>query len=239
MIASPHRLLPFAFLVLLVASPAAGQPSYAPLPFAPGPAVVSLRYSLPSGSAGHGSQSLDERLFYDIYGIQGAGIEGYLRTIDDAAYPVFAGVPAAAWAGAWLLDADHDWEPAYRLTLTEVVATAATFGLKYLIQRERPYVALPDVELRAGNEPDPYSFPSGHVALAFAVASSLSLSYPEWYVIAPAAVWATSVAVSRIWLGVHYPSDVLAGALLGTAVGLTVHLLGPHVTPSFLRSGRP
>jgi len=60
------------------------------------------------------------------------------------------------------------------------------------------------------------SFPSGHTSEAFSTATALSLKYPEWYIIAPAYLWAGSVGYSRMNLGVHYPTDVLAGALLGT-----------------------
>jgi membrane-associated phospholipid phosphatase len=59
------------------------------------------------------------------------------------------------------------------------------------------------------------SFPSGHTSIAFATATALSLKYPKWYVIAPASIWACSVGYSRMNLGVHYPSDVFAGAVLG------------------------
>ena len=59
------------------------------------------------------------------------------------------------------------------------------------------------------------SFPSGHTATAFALATSLSIRYPKWYVIAPSALWACSVGISRMNEGVHYPTDVLAGAALG------------------------
>ena len=60
-----------------------------------------------------------------------------------------------------------------------------------------------------------FSFPSGHTATAFALATSLCVKYPKWYVIAPSALWACSVGVSRMNEGVHYPSDVLAGAAIG------------------------
>jgi undecaprenyl-diphosphatase len=61
------------------------------------------------------------------------------------------------------------------------------------------------------------SFPSGHAAGSFAFAAFVAVRAPRWA--APAFVWAALVACSRCVLGVHYPSDVLAGALLGGAVG--------------------
>ena len=73
--------------------------------------------------------------------------------------------------------------------------------------------------------------PSGHAALSFALVTSWSLSHPRWYVIAPGAVWASSVAVSRVWLGVHYPTDILAGAAIGAGVALLVYLVREIITP--------
>ena len=64
--------------------------------------------------------------------------------------------------------------------------------------------------------PDRFSFPSGHTITAFAVALTLSLAYPE---MAPGLLFcALSVAISRIMLGMHFLSDVLAGAAIGTAL---------------------
>ena len=87
-------------------------------------------------------------------------------------------------------------------------------GMKYLVDRQRPYDRYPDRVHAYSHESSP-SFPSGHTATAFALATSLSVKYPKWYVIAPSALWACSVGVSRMNEGVHYPSDVLAGAAIG------------------------
>lgn len=64
------------------------------------------------------------------------------------------------------------------------------------------------------------SFPSGHVSFAFTTATSLSLQYKKWYVVAPAFLYAGVVGYSRVHLGAHYPSDVLGGALVGAGSSL-------------------
>jgi undecaprenyl-diphosphatase len=95
-----------------------------------------------------------------------------------------------------------------------ITATVFTYTLlKYTINRERPYNAYGDID-KLANESTP-SFPSGHTSSAFCTATSLSLVYPKWYVIVPAYSWAALVGYSRMHLGMHYPSDVLAGAILG------------------------
>lgn len=67
--------------------------------------------------------------------------------------------------------------------------------------------------------------PSGHTSLAFATATSLTLKYPKWYVAAPSYFWACSVGYSRMNLGVHYPSDIVAGALLGAGSAYLTYLV--------------
>lgn len=88
-----------------------------------------------------------------------------------------------------------------------------TAGLKYGVNRTRPYDTYTTID-NVVHEGTP-SFPSGHTSMAFSTATSLSLAFPKWYVITPAYIWACSVGYSRMDLGVHYPSDVLAGAIIG------------------------
>ena len=95
-----------------------------------------------------------------------------------------------------------------------IEAIVLTYGLKYTIDRQRPYIKYPD-KLHPIEPEDSPSFPSGHTAAAFSLATSLSITYPKWYVIAPSAAWACGVGFARINQGVHYPSDVLTGAAIG------------------------
>ena len=97
-----------------------------------------------------------------------------------------------------------------------IEAVGITYAAKHIIGRDRPFVKYPDkIHVYGAPDADSPSFPSGHTAAAFSLATSLSITYPKWYVIAPSAVWACGVGFARINQGVHYPSDVVAGAAIG------------------------
>jgi membrane-associated phospholipid phosphatase len=106
-------------------------------------------------------------------------------------------------------------------------STLISYGLaaviKKLVKRDRPFVR--NVTIVPVYEPTRYSFPSGHTALSISTATALTIAYPKWYVIAPAFVWAGATSYSRMYLGVHYPTDVAAGAALGAGTAASLHLL--------------
>ncbi|MCC6722420.1 MAG: phosphatase PAP2 family protein [Bacteroidia bacterium] len=103
-----------------------------------------------------------------------------------------------------------------------------TFSLKYSIKRQRPYINNDNIykKTKVGK----LSFPSGHTSTAFATATNVTLAFPKWYVAVPAYTWAAACGYSRLYLGVHYPSDVLAGALIGTLSSLAVYKINSKIT---------
>jgi undecaprenyl-diphosphatase len=103
------------------------------------------------------------------------------------------------------------------VTATVFAADEITRGLKHLVGRERPYVARPEPEPLLTPDLD-LSFPSGHASTSFAGATLLALLLPSFAI--PFYVLAALIAWSRVYVGVHYPLDILAGAMLGVGVAL-------------------
>lgn len=110
----------------------------------------------------------------------------------------------------------RDWRRAIAAAvLSAGLALAIGKGISELVDRARPFVADPHgVHLFSSHAADP-GFPSDHATAAFAIAVAILLRKRGWGV--AALVAATVLAVGRVALGVHFPSDVLGGAVLGAA----------------------
>jgi membrane-associated phospholipid phosphatase len=143
--------------------------------------------------------------------------------ISFSVYPALALTPASI-ATIGLVNKDTNTVYAGICIATGIALnTAMAIGLKYAINRDRPYITYPEIKNLA-NETTP-AMPSGHTSSAFNVATSLTLFYPKWYVAVPAYTWASGVAYSRMYLGVHYPSDLIAGAILGSGTAWLTYYL--------------
>jgi undecaprenyl-diphosphatase len=114
-----------------------------------------------------------------------------------------------------------DWRrAAVAAVLSAGLALAIAKATAELVDRARPFVADPGgVHLFSHHAADP-GFPSDHATAAFAIAVALALRKRGWGI--AALVAATVLSVGRVAIGVHYPSDVLAGAALGTAAALAL-----------------
>ena len=141
-------------------------------------------------------------------------VRQYNKVISRTEPYIAVGVPVAMALASWISHDKALLKDAVYVGTSVAGTFVVTYGMKYLFDRQRPYERYPDRVHPFSTESSP-SFPSGHTATAFALATSLSIKYPKWYVIAPSALWATSVGISRMNEGVHYPTDVLAGAAIG------------------------
>jgi undecaprenyl-diphosphatase len=122
-------------------------------------------------------------------------------------------VLAALWRRPWLFA---------QVVLAAAAADLTAYALKAAIDRARPSTlyAQPHPLVRA---PRDHSFPSGHAATSFACATTLSFFAPR---LAPAFfVLAAAIAWSRVYVGVHYPLDVLGGAVLGASLAIALRML--------------
>ena len=173
-----------------------------------------LLFSLILASIHLHSQNIDIRLLREINLNRNRKLDNMFRGVTKSIIPVSIGTPVIVYSiGLIKKDTTLKRKGVY-IEETILVSGLVSTVLKYSINRERPFVTYPDIEKISGGATP--SFPSGHSSDAFATATSLSIAFPKWYVIAPSFVWASAVAYSRMDLGVHYPSDVLAGAIIGS-----------------------
>lgn len=159
------------------------------------------------------SQNIDIRLLRLINSEEILRSDKYLRFISNSNSCFVIGSPVILAGAGLIRGEDKMLRNAFVMAAASVINGAVTYGLKYSINRGRPFETYNDI-LRKAKAGSP-SFPSGHTSSAFATATSLSLAYPKWYVIVPSFAYAGTVAYSRMYLGVHYPSDVAAGAFIG------------------------
>jgi membrane-associated phospholipid phosphatase len=159
------------------------------------------------------SQNADIRILSDINLNRNKHLDNTFRGITNSAAPVAFGTPVILFTVSLIKDDSVMRRNSLYIGASVLTSAIITTILKYSIARPRPYITYPYIEkVTSGGSP---SFPSGHTSTAFAFATSASIAWPKWYIIAPSYAWAGAVAYSRMDLGVHYPSDVLAGAIIG------------------------
>lgn len=169
------------------------------------------------------AQNLDIDLLRKINLERNTALDPTFKFVTNSVAPIGLGAPLIV-TSIGLIQKDNTLKnKGYYIGATLLSSTIITTTLKFTIDRDRPFVTYPEIQkLTGAGSP---SFPFGHTSEAFATATSLSLAFPKWYVIAPSMLWASAAGYSRMHLGVHYPSDVLVGALIGSGSAWLCHEL--------------
>jgi membrane-associated phospholipid phosphatase len=160
------------------------------------------------------AQNIDINILRDINVNRNKNLDPTFKLVSKSALPISIAAPIIIYSVGLMKKDSAIKKQAIFIGETFLVNAFVTTALKQVVKRKRPFDSYADIDqaISAGG----YSFPSGHTSIAFATATALSMAYPKWYVIAPSFVWASAVGYSRMHLGVHYPSDVFAGAILGS-----------------------
>ncbi|WP_377268879.1 phosphatase PAP2 family protein [Peterkaempfera sp. SMS 1(5)a] len=191
-----------------------------------------------------------------LQAFDGSGIDGGLYTdVVDAAHrtPHWLDHTVLLWSdyglavfallmlAAWWWPGRHRGPAAAARTLAVPVVVVAAYAansvLKAVVAEDRPCQSIPhSVTLEACPGPGDWSFPSNHTVIAFAAAAALLVVHRRLGAVALFA--AVAMGASRVWIGVHYPHDVLAGALVGVAVAVPLTLAARHAAPLVERARR-
>lgn len=162
------------------------------------------------------AQNIDLRLLEYINGPVNPNPDKAWRFISEKSPYIDVAIPVSLIITGFVNDDDYLKTQGYDAGASLIIAAGGSFVLKEIVRRDRPFITHPGLIIPKLNETG-YSFPSNTTSLAFATATSLSIAIPKWYVIAPSFLYASTVGYSRLYLGVHYPSDVLGGAVVGVA----------------------
>jgi len=165
---------------------------------------------------------MDYRLEQWINGPAGqhAGLDTFMRDAASWGQWIFGGIVVAWILYAWLRGSAADRRGALASLFAAGIALTVNQVISHIWARPRPFVAHPDtVHVLLAYSRDA-SFPSDHAAAGFAIATTLVLVHRRWGVVALVA--AAVMSYARVFVGLHYPGDVLAGAIIGVVVGWTL-----------------
>ncbi|CAN5526540.1 phosphatase PAP2 family protein [soil metagenome] len=153
---------------------------------------------------------------------------GYWKGVSKS-YILVTGTATFGELAYGLLSQDEKVQKNALETFIEIgINIVVTTGMKAAFNRTRPSDKYPN-DVFVLTTSNGQSFPSGHTSLAFATATSFAIQYKKWYVVVPAYLWAGSVGYSRMYLGKHYPTDVLAGAVVGAGSSVLSHWISKKI----------
>ena len=188
-------------------------------------ALVCMCFFCLAAHAQSGLQRLDEHILEKMAAGRTDGQTRLWRSVSNTNNYVNIGIPVSVLLSGFIRNDEHTKQNGLYIAASTASSYLLDFIIKKLVKRRRPFIT--DIRLAPVYRPGSYSFPSGHTSSSFGTVTALSRAYPKWYVIAPSFLWAASVGYSRMYLGVHNPSDVGAGAVLGAGTAFAMGFLRP------------
>lgn len=170
---------------------------------------------------GSSAQSLDFSMLRAINKNEYPNWDKSMKITSHSIYPIMVAAPGSLLLTGYIKDDKIMMRNGVKTGISIGFSALLSTGLKYAINRPRPFVQYPN-DIIKRTDVGPYSFPSGHTTTAFATATALTLSTKKWYVAVPSYAYACAVGYSRMRLGVHFPSDVLGGMVIGIGSSLLV-----------------
>jgi membrane-associated phospholipid phosphatase len=175
--------------------------------------------------------NIDVKIFRTINNSQCGFLNIFIPVSDKSLLFTSTIIPATLFGVSRANNNYYDENSSVLLALSEGLSEGIVFGTKNIIKRERPFAVLSNVHYNKSKFLlDRYSFPSGHSAISFSMATSLTLRYPDKPILITGLyLYSTVVSLGRIYLGVHYPSDMLAGMLIGSGSAVIIHSLRKEI----------
>lgn len=159
-------------------------------------------------------QTIETKWLHTVNSESSGFVRNSSKLISSSTPFIVAGLPLLLLVDGYVSKDENRVADGWYMASSVAFSGISALVLKSITNRNRPYETYPGYIIPENIESNS-SFPSFHTSVAFSFATSLSMRHPKWYVIAPSMLWASSVAYSRMNLGVHYPSDVAAGVILG------------------------
>jgi len=160
------------------------------------------------------AQNFDINVLKSINNNQTNFKDKYLEGCTSSVTTLSIGTPVTILVAGLIKKDKNLQQDALYIAGSYITSIAITYSIKKMVNRQRPFEKYAFI-VKRDDEGGGFSFPSGHTSAAFCIATSLSIRYPKWYVIAPSFIFSSSVAWARMYQGVHYPSDIFVGAIIG------------------------
>lgn len=167
------------------------------------------------------SQNLDFSMLRAINKNEHPNWDKTMKITSESIYPVMVLTPSSLVLSGYINNDKIMMRNGVKTGVAIGLNLLLTSGLKYTFHRPRPFDQYPN-DIVKRTHASGFSFPSGHASTAFATATALTLSTKKWYVAVPSYAYACAVGYSRMRLGVHFPTDILGGMILGIGSSLLV-----------------